>query len=73
MSTGNVLPVIGVPNPDFAALLQHAGVGFRLNPDRLERTGGSLDFFVTLYVGMHVHRLAAIIQGEVVGRSIGKR
>jgi len=37
--------VVGVPDPDVAAVFDYAGVGGGLNADRLEDAEGGLDLF----------------------------
>src|SRR5580700_894829 len=65
--------VVAVPDPDAPAVLQHAVISLRPNPDGLECTCRSFDLLLALHMGVDGDGLATVVQRETIGRALLQR
>src|SRR6516162_8737723 len=59
--------VVAVPDQNPAAIFQRAIVALRADPNRLERSCGSLDLLLALDVGLNSDGLAAVVERKAIG------
>jgi hypothetical protein len=64
---GQVALVVGVPDPDVAAVLDHAGVGGGLHAQGFEGAEDGLDLFAALDLHGHGHGVLGIDDGNHKG------